>query len=50
MELQIGDAVATPKGNGYINDIIEDEIIVDLIDGDHQREVFERIDVTLIPE
>ncbi len=50
MKLQIGDAVSTPKGNGYINDIIEDEIIVDLIDGDHQREVFERNDVTLIPE
>jgi hypothetical protein len=50
MEFQIGDAVSTPKGNGYINDIIDEEIIVDLIDGDHQREVFERTDVTLIPE
>ena len=50
MEFQIGDAVTTPNGNGYINDIIEDQVIVDLIDGDDRREVFGKDDITLLPE
>ncbi|MDT3402744.1 hypothetical protein [Mucilaginibacter terrae] len=50
MEFQIGDAVTTPKGNGYINDIIDNELIVDLIDGDDVREVFEKEQVTLLAE
>ncbi|MVN90031.1 hypothetical protein [Mucilaginibacter aquatilis] len=50
MEFQIGDAVSTPRGNGYINDIIDNEIIVDLIDGDDQREVFEKEQVSLLAE
>jgi len=50
MEFKIGDAVATPRGHGYINDIIDDEIIVDLIDGDDKREVFSKDEVELLAE
>jgi hypothetical protein len=50
MEFQIGDAVSTPRGNGYINDIIGNQIIVDLIDGDDHREVFGEEDIAPLPE
>jgi hypothetical protein len=50
MEFQIGDAVSTPRGNGYINDIIDDQLIVDLTDGDDKREVFSKEEVTLLAE
>ncbi|MBS7564035.1 hypothetical protein KHS38_06420 [Mucilaginibacter sp. Bleaf8] len=48
MEFQIGDQVITPKGNGYINDIIGDQVIVDLVDGEHQREMFSKDVITLL--
>lgn len=50
MEFQIGDAVTTPRGNGYINDIIDDELIIDLIDGDDKREIFSKEEVQLLAE
>ncbi|WP_158827081.1 hypothetical protein [Mucilaginibacter lacusdianchii] len=50
MEFQIGDLVATPNGNGYINDIIEDDLIIDLVDGDQKRETFHKEAVTLLTE
>lgn len=50
MEFQIGDAVSTPRGNGYINDIIDDQVIVDLVDGDDHREMFSKEDITYLPE
>jgi hypothetical protein len=50
MEYQIGDAVTTPGGNGYINDIIGDQVIVDLIDGDDHREMFSKQDISPLPE
>ncbi|MFD1256235.1 hypothetical protein ACFQ3S_05460 [Mucilaginibacter terrae] len=50
MEFQIGDAVATPRGNGYINDIIGDQVVVDLIDGDDHREIFSKEDIAPWPE
>jgi hypothetical protein len=50
MEYQIGDAVTTPRGNGYINDIIGDQVIVDLIDGDDHREMFSKEDIAPLPE
>jgi hypothetical protein len=50
MEFQPGDFVATPNGNGYINEVIDDEVLVDLIDGDHKRELFNVSQIYLIPE
>jgi hypothetical protein len=50
MEFKIGDAVATPNGNGYINDIIGDQVIVDLTDGDDRREMFGKDDIAPLPE
>jgi hypothetical protein len=50
MEFQIGDAVATPRGNGYINDIIGDQVVVDLIDGDDHREMFSKDDIAPLTE
>jgi hypothetical protein len=50
MNFQIGDLVATPNGNGYINDIIGDDTTVDLIDGDRQRETFHSSAISLLPE
>lgn len=50
MEYQIGDAVATPNGNGYINEILGDQIVVDLIDGDDHREMFSVGDISFLPE
>ena len=48
MEFQPGDFVETPKGKGYVNEIIGDEIVVDLIDGDDKREVFEANQINLL--
>ncbi|UEG52742.1 hypothetical protein LLH06_17495 [Mucilaginibacter daejeonensis] len=50
MEFKIGDAVSTPNGNGYINDIIGDQVIVDLTDGDDRREMFSKTEITLLAE
>ena len=50
MEFKIGDSVSTPKGNGYINDIIDDQVIVDLIDGDDHRLMFNVADISYLPE
>ncbi|WP_345950750.1 MULTISPECIES: hypothetical protein [unclassified Mucilaginibacter] len=50
MEFQPGDAVNTPKGHGYINEVIDDEIFVDLTDGDHKREIFSKEEISLLPE
>jgi hypothetical protein len=50
MEFKIGDAVATPNGNGYINEIIGDQVIVDLIDGDDHREMFSKDVIAPLPE
>jgi hypothetical protein len=50
MEFKIGDSVSTPNGNGYINDIIEDQVIVNLVDGDEHREMFSVDDITYLPE
>ena len=48
MEFQPGDLVATPNGNGYVNEVIGDDIVVDLIDGDDRREVFLISQLTLL--
>ncbi|MCJ8211663.1 hypothetical protein MUY27_18235 [Mucilaginibacter sp. RS28] len=40
MEFKPGDYVATPNGNGYVAEIIEGQVLVDLTDGDHLRELF----------
>lgn len=50
MEFKIGDLVYTPNGNGYINDIIDNEVIVDLIDGDDRREMFDVSQIALLQE
>jgi len=50
MEFKQGDFVSTPRGNGYINDIIENEVIVDLIDGDDHREMFDVSQIALLEE
>lgn len=50
MEFQTGDLVSTPNGNGYINDIIGNQVIVDLIDGDDHREMFEISQIALLEE
>jgi hypothetical protein len=50
MEFRIGDLVSTPNGNGYINDIIENEVIVDMIDGDDHREMFDVSQIALLEE
>jgi hypothetical protein len=50
MEFKIGDLVSTPRGNGYINDIIDNEVIVDLIDGDDHREMFDISQIGLLEE
>ena len=50
MELKPGDMVSTPNGDGYVNEVIGDDIVVDLIDGDDRREVFEIGQVSLLPD
>ena len=50
MDFKPGDFVSTPKGNGYVNEVIDNEVIVDLIDGDDKREVFESEEVVLMAE
>jgi len=40
--------VSTPNGDGYVNEVIGDEIVVDLIDGDDKREVFEANQINLL--
>ncbi|WDF54830.1 hypothetical protein [Mucilaginibacter sp. KACC 22063] len=50
MEYQPGDLVSTPNGNGYVNEVIENQVIVDLIDGDDRREVFDITQIALLEE
>ncbi|MGN6177786.1 MAG: hypothetical protein ACTHNW_01310 [Mucilaginibacter sp.] len=50
MELQPGDYVSTPLGDGYVNEVIDNEVIVDLTEGDDQRHVFEKEQVILLPD
>lgn len=50
MEYQPGDFVSTPNGNGYVNEVIENQVIVDLIDGDDRREVFDITQIALLEE
>ena len=50
MEFQPGDLVLTPKGNGYVNEVIDNEVVVDLIDDDNIREIFEKEQVILLAE
>lgn len=50
MELQPGDYVNTPLGDGYVNEVIDNEVIVDLTDGDDRRHVFEKEQVVLLPD
>jgi len=50
MELKPGDYVTTPLGNGYVNEVIDNEVIVDLTDGDDKRHVFEKEQVELLPD
>lgn len=50
MEFKAGDLVLTPHGNGYINEIIGDQVVVDLVDGDHQRQMFNSNEISLSAE
>lgn len=50
MEFKPGDYVSTPNGNGYVNDVIEDKVLVDLIDGDQLRELFDKDQIFLLAE
>jgi len=50
MELQPGDYVSTPLGDGYVNEVIDNEVIVDLTEGDDRRHVFEKDQVVLLPD
>lgn len=50
MELQPGDYVNTPLGDGYVNEVIDNEVIVDLTEGDDRRHVFEKDQVVLLPD
>lgn len=50
MEYKPGDYVATPKGNGYVAEIIEGKVLVDLTDGEHQRELFSPDQLMLLAE
>ena len=50
MELQPGDYVNTPLGDGYVNEVIDNEVIVDLTEGDDSRHVFEKEQLVLLPD
>ena len=50
MELKPGDYVHTPLGDGYVNEVIDNEVIVDLTEGDDRRHVFEKDQVQLLPD
>jgi len=50
MELQPGDYVNTPLGDGYVSEVIDNEVIVDLTEGDDHRHVFEKDQVVLLPD
>lgn len=50
MEFQPGDLVSTPNGNGYVNEVIDNEVVVDLIDGDNHREIFDKEQIILLAE
>lgn len=50
MEFKPGDFVSTPNGNGYVAEVLDDQLIVDLVDGDHHREMFNTDQVSLLPE
>jgi len=50
MEFKPGDMASTAKGDGYVNEVIGEEIIINLIDGDDRREVFEVEQVSLLPD
>jgi uncharacterized protein YkvS len=50
MEFKPGDYVITPLGDGYVNEVIDNQVIVDLTDGDDRRHVFEKEQVELLPD